>query len=167
MVGRARMVVRGQPRFTRAEKESGRCRGGVEGREAVTGCGKRKRDRGGRRVGRKGAWCIDSTGGKGVDSSWRPHLASRSRRTNLVHRDPGRAGRASYASSTRKSRTRIPGPAFSRHARRSRKSSQSLPGYGSCFSLSLFFFLFFFSCAVSVLAHENGGKRKLDDFSIF
>lgn len=110
--------MRGQPRFTRAEKESGKCRGGVEGREAVTGCG-RGRETGGR-VG-KGAWCIDLSGGKGVDSSWRPHLASRSRRTNLVHRDPGRAGRASYASSTRKSRTRIPGPAFSRHARRSRK----------------------------------------------
>ena len=74
--------------------------------------------------GKKGTWCIDSTQGKGVDSSLSPHSASRSRRTNLVHRDPGRAGSASYASSARKSRTRvdgIPATASPRHARQSRK----------------------------------------------
>lgn len=52
----------------------------------------------------------------------------------------------------------------SRDTRDDRESRHSrYPGTDLVFLSLSFFFSFFFSCAVSVLAHENGGKRKLDD----
>lgn len=154
------MVVRGQPRFTRAEKESGRCRGGVEGREAVTGCG-RGRETGGR-VG-KGAWCIDLTGGRGLihrgGRTWLHAVVERISFIAILDERDEPVTRLPRESQGRE----FPVP-HSRDTRDDRESYTVVSRYGCCFSL---FFLFFLWCAVSVLAHDNGGKRKLDDFSIF